>query len=366
MKKLPYIEDYIVLLGDDPLSWPPKQQIIKLARYDEPIVNSMAQQVTSKLGFTDKQAALAQKIVTKYRKQWSAAGYDVTDHIETPRYKLPIRVIDRRQRIDLVDYNIEIRFPYDQDIISKLRASANESPGRLSWDPDKHCWITPALEQRVVWAKEFGVEYNFEFSTEFDQALSTLLSQSDFSICLQRDGSNFAITNAEISLLDYISENIGFDDLTKLVDYSSILGYEIDPVIKHELDVKQLIKSVLMSRTVNLTYTSYVNDFDQIVEYAKLTDRFPIFVYESGTKTLMREIEKCFPPDQVLSQGHHLISKHEVNKYKVVYFNHWKTIRQKMPLLVTMHTLLIGHRRQQVANLADKIVYYTQVVDNNE
>jgi hypothetical protein len=36
-----------------------------------------------------------------------------------------------------------------------------------------------------------------------------------------------------------------------------------------------------------------------------------------------------------------------------------------MPLLVTTHTLMIGSRRQQMLQSADKVVYFTQQVEQN-
>ena len=100
MQKYHFIEDYIMDMGATFLTWPPKQSQIKLARYDETIVQSMADQVNSGIQFTDKQATLALKLVTKYRKQWKKIGYDITDQIDNPRYKFPIRVIDRRKVVE--------------------------------------------------------------------------------------------------------------------------------------------------------------------------------------------------------------------------------------------------------------------------
>jgi hypothetical protein len=62
MKTLPHIEDYIELMARHYLSWPMMDPVIKMARYDEPIVTSMSEQIARSQGFTDKQAALAHKM----------------------------------------------------------------------------------------------------------------------------------------------------------------------------------------------------------------------------------------------------------------------------------------------------------------
>lgn len=370
MKKLAYIEDYIQLMSEDPLSWPPKEPLIKLARYDEPIVASMGDQVRRNLSFTDKQSVLAHKIVTKYRKQWASAGYDVSDQIENPKFKLPTRTIDRRKLITLDDNNIIIKFPYDQDLISKLRATINEVPGKLQWNQTEHCWKATILEQRVVWAKEFGIANNFEFSPEFDGLLDHLLSQEDYSIQLRKKDSGFYIQNAEESLVQYIESHIGLaeENLAKLVDASSIFVYQIEPVLLEEvkLNHSETLIELLLNRHTNFTFTERINNFADVVEYAKLTDRFPIYVYENGSNMLKHQIQKQFSKEDVLLSGHHLMSEENIKKnYKVVYYSNWKSLSHTMPILVTMHTLTIGVRRQQVSELAEKLISYTHIVNND-
>lgn len=368
MKKLPYIEDYVEILGADPLIWPPPDPIIKLARYDEPIVTSMAEQVRRNVAFTDRQSVLAHKIVTKYRKQWATVGYDVSDHIDNPKFKFAIRTIDRRKIIDLDEGEIVIRFPYDQELISKLRSSIDEVPGRLAWNSDKHYWHSPCIESRIIWAREFGSINNFEFSQEFDSVLNLCLSQSDYAIKLVNAESGYAIENAESSMIDYIEAKIGFSDQLKLVDLSSNLAYQVDADIVKSLESQYNpdVVALLLNKTVNYKFTSEVDNFDSVLDYAQLTNRFPVYVYESGSTVLKKQIESRFASEDVLSAGHHLFSPEQIReKYRVVYCSNWKVINHTMPLLVTLHTLTIGIRRQQVADLAEKLVTYTHVVDND-
>lgn len=369
MKKLAYIEDYIELMSEDPLSWPPKEPLIKLARYDEPIVASMGDQVRRSLSFTDKQSLLAHKIVTKYRKQWASVGYDVSDQIDNPKFKLGIRVIDRRKLITVDDKNIIIKFPYDQDLISKLRATVHEIPGRLHWHQPSHCWQAALIEQRLIWAKEFGASNNFDFSQEFENTLAHVLDQNDYAIQLTQTDSGYCINNGETSLVEYVDANIGFeqDNLIKLIDVSPILAYQVDPVLLQQVREKHgdTLVALMTSRNFNFTFPERINNFDQVVEYAELTGRFPIYVYETGSNMLKYQIQSLFDKQDVLMSGHHLLSEEDIKKtYKIVYYSNWKNIIHTMPLLVTMHTLTIGIRRQQVSELAEKLISFTHIVNN--
>jgi len=365
MKQLPYIEDYIVLMADHVLSWPPKEPVIKLARYDEPIVNSMTQQINSNLGFTDKQAVLAHKIVIKYRKQWANAGYNVGHLIASPRYRLNIRTIDRRKQIALEDNYITISFPYDQDLISYIRAGVSNVPGSLYFDKESRQWRAGLTEQRLIWTKEFGLKFNFDFDQKFNHAIEQLLSQSDYKICLVPDSTSYTITNAADSMLEYLRQRTGFDqeDCLKLCDYSSILGYSIDSAITEKLaaDLDSKVISLLINREVNLTYVNRANfEIASVIEYAHLVNRFPIYVYEVNDKIILEKLKDHFDSSDIcMFKANAPVDP----SAQVIYCNQWKLTNVRIPLLVTMHTLMIGYKRQQMLQNSEKVVYYTQKVE---
>lgn len=360
MKQLPYIEDYIVLMADHVLSWPPKEPVIKLARYDEPIVNSMNEQIANQVGFTDKQSLLAHKIVIKYRKQWATAGYTI-EHLSTPRFKFPIRQIDRSQHINVTEHGIDIRFPYNQELISYIRAAVNEIPGRLVFDRDRRCWTTALIEPRLIWAKEFGTKYNFSFGPEFNQCLDNMLDQKDYAIQLRYNGTNLEITNAADSLCDYVQQHGGFDvdNLVRLIDLAGICQYQVDPDLYQLVNIDHSILTMLHSRDVNLIYETNI-DLGPVIKYARLTNRFPIYVYESGQSMLRHALNEHFAANEILDLKSRPSA--ELDNQPVVYFNHWKLAKVAIPLLVTSHTLMIGNRRQQMLQAAEKIVYYSQQI----
>lgn len=359
MKTLPYIEDYIEIMGAHyALTWPIPDAVIKLARYDEPIVNSMANQIQNKVGFTDRQAVLAHKIVIKYRKQWLQQGYEVSHLADQARYRYAIRAVDRRLYIDVVNNAIEIRFPYDQTLISKIRAAVQDRPGSLLFDRDRRAWIAALIEPRIIWAREFGLEHGFEFSDNFQSVLELMLAQSEYSIKLVSTGQALTITNAEKSLIDYVQNQggFGFDNLVGLIDLAGICGYTVDPVLYDSVSCDDHIHKCLTQRDIEIKYETDI-DIQSVVKYAALTNRYPIYVYESGTSVLRNQINQYFKPDQITDLKLNPKLSHQG---PVIYFNHWKLAGSSMPLLITTHTLMIGSRRQQMLHAADKVIYFTQ------
>lgn len=366
MNKLPYIEDYIELMVDNALTWPPREKLIKLARYDEPIVYSMTEQFTRNLGFTDRQAVLAHKLVCKYKRQWASIGYDITDHETHPRYRLPIRNIDRTRQIDIQDNLIVLKFPYDQAIISELRATVPEMPGRLVWDKDKRYWIAACIEPRLIWAKEFGLKHNFEFSPEFNQAIALMLAQDDYAIRLQRENNKLTITNAADSLIDFIQEHGGFENnnFMRLLDYAGVLDYEVDPGVYDLFDhvPSPEIITMLTQRNINIEYGNAGIDLAPVIEYANLVNRFPIYVYESGSSQLKSQLTKYFSEQDIVFRK---TKSGQRETGRVIYFNHWHSADSNIPLLITTHTLMIGSRRQQVLQSSEKVIYFTQNIEHD-
>lgn len=366
MKSLTYIEDYIMLMANHQICWPPSVPIINLARYDEPIVNNMAEQIQRNLGFTDKQAILAHKIVIKYKRQWANAGYDISQQENHGLFKLPIRVIDRSKGIDINQGKIEIKFPYNQDLISHIRAAVNSLPGHLYFDRERHSWISSLIESRLVWAKEFGDKYNFEFGDEFQSALKLMESVEQYHIRLQYNGSNFEITNAADSLISYIMDHGGFgkDNIIRLIDLSGTLGYQVDDAVYDHLNVPLDVELVqlLTERSTNLQFDNQI-DLEKVIKYAELTQRFPIYVYESGSSVMRQQLNRYFAAEDIVDRKN---MPNSAKGGRVVYFNHWKLADSNIPLLVTTHTLMIGNRRQQMLHTADKVVFFSQRIDDDQ
>lgn len=371
MKQLPYIEDFIKLMAIGQLVWPVPNRPVKLARYDEPIIDSMGEQISAGTGFTDKQSVLAHKLVLKYRKQLSGLGYDVSNHDPLPKFLNPIRVIDRSKVIDIDGQFVLIKFPYDQNLISQIRAAVTEIPGRLFWNKENRYWCAGLLENRIIWAKEFGSKYDFQFGSNFNTVLERILDQDDYAIELRLNDGAPCIVNAAESLQNYVNENIGFEPskLLSLIDHSALLGYTVDQsIIDTVTDLYGLeLTEMLTQRQLTIKFPNSESlNLDKVFDYAEMTNRWPICVYETGSTALKKLAEQRFGHDQILSKHHHIVKDEDLNNYKVIYFTHWKTAPKKIKLLVSLHTLLIGHRRQQLEQISEKVFYCTQVVNQND
>jgi hypothetical protein len=377
-KSLPYIEDYLELIsGIAGFSNGTRPAAITLARYDIQIVHSMASQTFQGTPLTDRQALLAHKLVIKYRRQLATNGLDLGVHEHNAVFRLPVRFVDRSRSIKLQDGMIQIRFPYDDALVNELKQSAKDTPGSLRFDSVTKMWVATVTEPRLLWLEHLVDKYNFKLDDQVIELIEQVKQAQvqGFKIELVAGHTGLEIVNAESSLVDYINENLnGFDidNLVRLIDNSSNLGYTVSPeldqcaVLKYSAGVHDL----LLNKNVHLPLSN-PNSMKDIVDYADITNRWPIFVFESAldgpTEGVKQELARTFKPEEILFVQPGQRKMPVVDGHLCVYLQHWNSNWDlRIPLLISMTALMVGVKKIQIAQRSEKVVFGTEVVYNQD
>ena len=311
---------------------------ISLARYDIQIVESMAEQtIVSNRAYTDKQAELAKRIVSKYKKQLSQLAKPVYLPEQLDQFRLGIRQIDRTKSIRLNQNRLEIRFPFDTKLIEAVKTQAKDGNGAVAFDHDLKIWKMALTESNLNWAVAVGEAHEFEISTEVRGLYEKMLvvEQQDYRIELVQAVPGFEITNAPESLVNYINEHLGgfgADNFLILADNSAVLGYEISKPLIEQLknNYRQFyfaIKNRKLKRNKNTT------TLEHLVEYARAVNRLPVYVYNTGMPYSDTD--------------------------EIKYLNRTKDVDVSPKLIVSMTELMIGSKKQSWLNNAEKIFYLT-------
>lgn len=370
--KLHYVEDYIQFIagvvdrnlnitffGSTPIS---------LARYDVKIVESLALQASDNISFTDKQAALAQRLVGKYKKQFAKLNIDVTQVEINAEFKNGIRVVDREQSLTIVNDKLVLKFPYNKDIIEQVVAVSKEHYGDLYFHHDTKTWVASVNEYNVSSLFAIAKSNNFTISEEVDNLMNRIIEveQSEYKIELNWDfeTDKVYITNAEPSLLDYIENNLGglsSSNFDTLVDCSSHLGYTVSEEISRRLNAHHgnVNVEIMKNRFVHLVNSNEVSKKEaltKIYNYAVLANRWPVYMYNSGI-----DFESCiaevFGEKNIIGPNKHLSDY--TGKVVMLKTSLRRTWDKPIPLLVTTNMLVANSMRHQLALYAEKIVYYT-------
>ena len=378
-KSLPYIEDYLELIADV-AGFPygkPNPVVVTLARYDIQIVHSMAAQTAQGIPLTDRQALLAHKLVVKYRRQLASNGLDLGVHEDNAVFRLPVRFVDRSRDIKLKDGAIYIRFPYDDALVNELKQSAKDTPGGLRFDVATKMWVATVTEPRLIWLQHLIGKYNFEPDDQIVELIEQVAQaqQLEFKIELIAGENGLEITNAESSLIDYINENLngfGLDNLVCLIDNSGILGYTVSSELKQYAELKfgSSVQNLLLNKHAHLPL-SRPHALEDIVEYAELSHRWPIFVFENtsggASEKIKQDLLRVFDPDEILTVRAGQRKMPDVAGYRCVHLDHWSSSWDlQIPLLVTMTALMVGVKKIQIVQRSEKVVFGTEVVYNQD
>jgi len=379
MKTFPYVEDYLeVINGDrDPGSgkiyglFDSTKPIVSLARYDVSVLASMSSATQSGRALTDRQAELAVKIISKYRKQLEKLDIDVGP-IESPKYRLGIRDIDRRRLLYLDDGYAILKFPYETKLIDCIRDLSKLSHGSWKFDASNKAWKIALTETSVIAAHGFAKNNDFEIDEKFDFYVQKVLECESVphEIKLVRTNQAYTITNAADSLIKYINNWCGFHDsnVDLLVDCSAILGYTVDDTIQQDIAKKysSRICSLMSAQEIKFDPASEGAVYRDLVKYAEITGRYPIYVYEPDMSNRLYKnfVEQHFHPDDV-HQVKHLKPDAAAAHKKVIYFNKYTAQwDQPVPLLVSGQGMMHGGEKTMLLQRAEKVVYFATEVYN--
>lgn len=342
-----YIEDYMEYIGgyrdinNRKLGFfdtvPPP---ISLARYDVKIIDSLASQTAERnIGYTDKQAELAKKIVVKYRRQLSQLPQPVYVDENISGYRMGIRQVDRTRRAFIRDDKIILRFPYDAELITALKTQLKEGDGAGSFLTEERVWEFGITESIVNWICAISEKHNIEVDKSVVDLYLKILDceQQSFAIELVDTGTGYDITNAVESLKEYITENLGgfgYDNMLALIDNAELLGYTVSKKLlmnfyskfRNELTVRQRRCVARRQRYFNKNKLG----LEEIVEYARRTNRLPVYVYATGL------------PRPSTDEVKYLRSEN---------------VDTKIKCLVSESGLLVGTRKQAWLKRAEKIFY---------
>ena len=348
------------------------EPIISLARYDMKVVPSLAEQTIGGKGYTDRQAQLAVQLIVKYERQLFKQGIDITPVSTNPQYRLPLRELDRTTRAWVADDVIKLRFPYNLELIEQVRTAGKESKGSIRFNREERVHHAELTEWNVNWIYCFAKQNNFEIDKSLEDLMQIVLDaeKTPYKIELDYSGNDLTITNAPDSMREYVETHLGgfeLDNILQLIDYAPILGYTVNSAISN--DIIQHLGTRFWSLCANKTLKAEPlvnhNLVEEIVQYARLTNRFPIYVYEPDlSDRLKTEFNKYFP-GAMMTLDNKVMDTGITDDVKVVYTT--KIPRSpigRIPMLISSAGMLFGGDRQIWIQTAEKIVYFTKDVYN--
>jgi hypothetical protein len=218
----------------------------------------------------------------------------------------------------------------------------------------------------------FCQQYGFDIDGTVQDLMDVILAveQTPYAIELQYKNDVINITNAPDSLIEYINEHEGglvADNLFRLIDLAPILGYTIARDIE-ETVIKEFgtrFYSLCANRQLKVDPATNNNLIKEIANYARATNRFPIYVYEPDLSgRLKTEFNKYFP-GTMITLDNKVMDTGITEEVRVVYTTKIpRTAINHIPLMISSAGMLFGGDRQVWIQTAEKVVYFTNEVYN--
>lgn len=369
---------------------------ISLARYDVRFVNDLAKQVFyQNLALTDRQYELAVKIVRKYERQLSRIGVKVPDELPS---RQPLRECDKTRSIKLVDDTIQIKFPFDNQLIDQVKTHSKHIVGSVRFENQNRIWILALTEPNLVWAVNFGKINKFDVDSNLIALEQKVLDaeRTPYAIELDIEGDQLVIRNASTSMLSWLQEqgvSLTVDNVLQVAHYNQFLGFTISPRVKQALaqSVQQDEEFVSTMFSKDLVHIRPGNDSAKhVFEYAQQLnkkiwffshDREALnqFIPRTGKYSTPRiiHINDFRTLDQYLGQQDQEHDLVVVSALSMFSGRRSAALNPKIELAVTTEGL-VGNRRSGIPKSgvplknprsgilrnAEKLVYYCNIVNN--
>jgi len=380
MKQFTYVEEYLEFIagirdatGKIITRFLPESPL-SLARYDVKFVDGVGNQVCSD-ALTDRQADLALKIISKYERQLNTLGVALGDIATNPRYRMSIREIDRTQRLFIEADLIVVRFPYNERMVKDFKTGLKDTQGSMLFDRDRKAWVLSLTEYNLNYAMTFAQMYEFEIDARARKLMQLILDaeKQDYRIELTTDGHGLSIENAAESLNNYVEQHLGgfdLDNIMRLVDHARVLGYTVNSTLEQYVitQTNARVYNLMINRDSKLNAqdsTKIAESFEDIVQYAHVSNRWPIYIYEPNLRNdLLTLARKYFEPQEIAQIGHN--PPDTLDGIRVVHMIKYKSNWNfYMPLLVTSNGMLFGGEKQILLERTEKVVYLAHEVYNH-
>jgi hypothetical protein len=380
MKTYPTVEDYLeviagikdpVTLKKNPNSWfLDFAPIINLARYDTDVLNSMSTAASEGRALTEKQGDLAVKIVLKYRRQLAAKEIEVAP-VENPVWRLPLRRMDYVRKLGIADDKINVIFPFNNQLIDSLRDFRKESQGHGEWDKENKVWKFALTEYNLVWLTTWAEQNQFEIDSEVRRLNSMIeaVEQTPYAIELQYVNDELTISNCPETLKTYIETHLGGfhrDNLLRLIDMSAVLGYTVSKQIADTVVATTSPReySLLTNKELKVTPSSVEENLSSVLDYADLTQRWPVIVYEPDLSgKLLAQLRTLREGVVEVARTVKLNERYWDNGFKYVHVVAPVT-NKSIPLLISSAGMMYGGDKNLMVQNSEKIVYCAAEVYN--
>jgi hypothetical protein len=266
---------------------------------DRKTVNSLAD---APYAWTEKQGRLALALLKRYHTLFQKYNIDLSKLLQNPVYRDPFRVIDHIKSVEQYQHEdgrelIEIKFPYNEKLISLLRTLKNKKADKMVpaiYDGESKKWTLSYTELTCYYVTMMAIRYDFKIVTphileDFEEIRKEKLSYRPPVIKLK--DNEITIDHANENLTEWWNNN--YKNKTMLHQFDVLKNLSLPSVIPTTINENAtLAEKIAMSMDTNLWIDSKQYSKKDFLMALKELDLFPAMAPMSGMIEKFDEVEE--------------------------------------------------------------------------
>ena len=266
---------------------------------DRKTVNSLAD---APYAWTEKQGRLALALLKRYHTLFQKYNIDLSKLLHNPVYRDPFRVIDYVKSVEQYQHEdgrelIEIKFPYNEKLISLLRTLKNKKADKMVpaiYDGESKKWTLSYTELTCYYVTLMAIRYDFKIVTphileDFEEIRKEKLSYRSPVIKLK--DNEITIDHANENLTEWWNNN--YKNKTMLHQFDVLKNLSLPSVIPTTINENAtLAEKIAMSMDTNLWIDSKQYSKKDFLMALKELDLFPAMAPMSGMIEKFDEVEE--------------------------------------------------------------------------
>ena len=206
-----------------------------IQRSDQSAMKNFYNLCSAKSQLTEKQANFILRLLNKYKEDSKSLDYDYTEHLQTPQWRQPFRVIDESRKVFIEKdsdgvFWVCLRFPFQ--LIKNFEEEVGNDTDPFNdytvWDKDRRLKMIPLYKCNLVKIDEFVKKHGFEIELQFENVVSTVeeIWQNSESLIPQSiiENDEVMLKNANSGAEEYFAKN-STGDISNDLMLAKSMGY---------------------------------------------------------------------------------------------------------------------------------------------
>ena len=147
--------------------------VAQLSKFDREVCRNITQNM---MPLTQKQVDLCVKMIKRYESQLQAQIGNIAELVDPVALKQPVRVIDQTRAMWFEDDHIIVKFPFNQDVINKMKKYSTNSTIRLGeYMPEEKQWKWLPCEHTYYTLGKILEKHDFEVDQKILELINATL-----------------------------------------------------------------------------------------------------------------------------------------------------------------------------------------------